>query len=114
MKLGINLPQMGPAASGENMVAVAQKAEEVGFGSVWVTERLLFPANPRTPYPAMPDGSLPDGDGLFPPTTVRTSSATWDGFVGRLTRGAESPPRRLLYPRSVERRASVAVRTSVR
>ena len=60
MKLGINLPQLGPAASGENMVAVAQKAEEVGFGSVWVTERLLFPTNPRTPYMVTPDGSLPD------------------------------------------------------
>ncbi len=60
MKLGINLPQIGPAASGENMVAVAQKAEEVGFGSVWVTERLLFPTNPRSAYMVTPDGSLPD------------------------------------------------------
>ena len=60
MKLGINLPHMGPAANGENMVAVAQKAEEVGFESVWVTERLLFPTNPRTPYMVTPDGSLPD------------------------------------------------------
>ena len=60
MKLGINLPQLGPAASGENLVAVAQKAEEVGFGSVWVTERLLFPTKPRTAYMATPDGSLPD------------------------------------------------------
>lgn len=60
MKLGINLPHMGPVANGENMVAVAQKAEEVGFATVWVTERLLFPTKPRSPYMATPDGSLPD------------------------------------------------------
>jgi alkanesulfonate monooxygenase SsuD/methylene tetrahydromethanopterin reductase-like flavin-dependent oxidoreductase (luciferase family) len=51
---------MGPAASAENIVRVAKKAEELGYETLWVTERLLFPASPRSPYPASPDGSLPD------------------------------------------------------
>ena len=60
MRLGFNLPQLGPAASPEAMVQVAQRAEELGYDSVWVTERLLFPVEPQTPYVATPDGSLPD------------------------------------------------------
>ena len=60
MRLGFNLPQVGPAASPEALVRVAQRAEELGYDSVWVTERLLWPIEPQTPYPASPDGSLPD------------------------------------------------------
>ena len=60
MRLGFNLPQIGPAASPEALVRVAQRAEELGYDSVWVTERLLWPIEPQTPYPASPDGSLPD------------------------------------------------------
>ncbi len=60
MRLGFNLPQIGPAASPEAMVRVAQRAEELGYDSVWVTERLLYPIEPQTPYPATPDGSLPE------------------------------------------------------
>ena len=60
MRIGFNLPQIGPAASPEAMVQVAQRAEELGYDSLWVTERLLFPIEPQTPYVATPDGSLPE------------------------------------------------------
>ncbi len=60
MRLGFNLPQIGPAASPEAMVRVAQRAEELGYDSVWVTDRLLYPIDPQTPYMATPDGSLPE------------------------------------------------------
>jgi probable F420-dependent oxidoreductase len=61
MRLGFNIPQLGRAASGEAMVKVARHAEGLGFDTVWVTERVLYPINPRTPYGATPDGSLPEG-----------------------------------------------------
>lgn len=60
MKVGISLPQLGPTASPENLILVAQRAEELGYDSAWVLERLLWPLNPREPYPASPDGSLPE------------------------------------------------------
>ena len=60
MKVGFGLPQMGPAASPDAVVKAAQRAEELGYDSVWVIERLLYPLKPQTPYPATPDGSLPD------------------------------------------------------
>ena len=60
MKVGFGLPQMGPAASPDAVVKAAQRAEELGYDSVWVIERFFYPLKPQTPYPATPDGSLPD------------------------------------------------------
>ena len=60
MRLGFNLPQIGPAANPEAMVQVAQRAEELGYDSVWVTDRVLYPIEPQSAYPANPDGSLPE------------------------------------------------------
>jgi probable F420-dependent oxidoreductase len=60
MRLGFNLPNLGPAASPENIIEVAQRAEALGYDTLWVTERLLWPINPQTPYAGSPDGSLPE------------------------------------------------------
>jgi probable F420-dependent oxidoreductase len=59
LKVGISLPQAGSQATKENMLHMAQAAESEGFDSIWTFERLLWPINPQTPYPATPDGSLP-------------------------------------------------------
>jgi len=60
MKIGISLPQLGPQAAPENLVRAAARAEDLGYDSAWVLERLLWPLRPREPYPASPDGSLPE------------------------------------------------------
>jgi probable F420-dependent oxidoreductase len=39
---------------------VAQRAEALGYDSLWTIERLLWPVKPQTPYPVTPDGSLPE------------------------------------------------------
>ena len=59
MKVGITLPQAGEQSTKENIVRTAKTAEDEGFDSLWVFERLLWPINPQTPYVATPDGSLP-------------------------------------------------------
>jgi probable F420-dependent oxidoreductase len=59
MKAGILLPQTGESATRENVVYIAREAEKEGLDSLWVFERLLWPINPKTPYVATPDGSLP-------------------------------------------------------
>lgn len=59
LKVGVTLPQLGKQATRQNLIQFSSKAEEAGFDSVWVLERLLWPINPRTPYVATPDGSLP-------------------------------------------------------
>jgi probable F420-dependent oxidoreductase len=60
LRIGYGLPESGPAAGPEALVQVAQRAEELGFESLWVWERLLFPVEPQVPYVATPDGSYPE------------------------------------------------------
>ncbi len=60
MRLGFALPQVGPAAGPDALISVARRAEELGYSDLWVLDRLLWPLAPRAPYPAMPDGRLPD------------------------------------------------------
>ena len=61
MKLGINIPNLGPAAGPEGIVKVAEKAEELGFDSIWSTERLLWPIDSPTGYGGMAGVPLPEG-----------------------------------------------------
>jgi probable F420-dependent oxidoreductase len=73
MRFGISLPQVGQQASPENLVRVANRAEELGYDSVWVLERLLWPLNPREPYPAAPNGRLPEAyQNVFDPIETLT------------------------------------------
>jgi len=60
MRIGFGLPHTGPAATPENVVKVARRAEELGYDSLWVSERLLYPVAPQTRYAGTPDGALPD------------------------------------------------------
>jgi probable F420-dependent oxidoreductase len=60
MKLGVAVPNIGPVATPEAVKTVAQKAEALGYNSLWTVERLLWPVNPKAPYPVTPDGSLPE------------------------------------------------------
>ena len=59
MRVGTTIPHMGAEASPEVIVRAAQRAEALGYDSLWVAERVLYPVNPQTPYPGTPDGSLP-------------------------------------------------------
>jgi probable F420-dependent oxidoreductase len=58
MRFGFALPQVGSPAGPEALVAVAKRAEDLGFDSLWVLDRILWPVKPRAPYP-LGDGSLP-------------------------------------------------------
>jgi len=51
---------MGGIASAENITKAAHFAESENFDSVWVIDRILWPAEPQTPYPPSPDGSWPE------------------------------------------------------
>lgn len=60
MRVGFNLPQIGPAAGPSSIVNAAKRAEELGYDSLWVTERLLYPIKPQIPYAWSPDGLFPE------------------------------------------------------
>ncbi|MBI4523479.1 MAG: LLM class F420-dependent oxidoreductase [Deltaproteobacteria bacterium] len=59
MKLGIALPHFGPLANTEAIITVARKAEALGFDSLWVLDRLLWPLEPSSKYPGNPRGEMP-------------------------------------------------------
>jgi alkanesulfonate monooxygenase SsuD/methylene tetrahydromethanopterin reductase-like flavin-dependent oxidoreductase (luciferase family) len=55
MKLGVALPMAGAWATPENQIRVAQRAEALGYHSLWVFQRLLYALARRTitrRYPA--------------------------------------------------------------
>ena len=58
MRFGFALPQIGSLVGPEALVTVAKRAEDLGFDSLWVLDRILWPVDPRAPYP-IGDGSLP-------------------------------------------------------
>jgi probable F420-dependent oxidoreductase len=60
MKLGFSLPVAGAWATPANQVRVAQQAERLGYHSLWVLQRLLYPVVPQNDYPPMPGGPWPD------------------------------------------------------
>ncbi len=60
LKIGFSLPHMGSLATAENIAYAARFAETEGFDSLWVIDRILWPAKPQTPYPPSPDGSWPE------------------------------------------------------
>ncbi len=59
MRVGFALGNIGPIGTPDNIVRIAQRAEALGYDTLWTVERLLSPVKPQTPYPVTPDGSLP-------------------------------------------------------
>jgi len=55
MELGLNLVMVRP----EHMPEIARRAEDAGYGSVFVPDHVIFPARVESPYPYSPDGSFP-------------------------------------------------------
>jgi len=60
MKIGYALGNIGPIGTAESVAKIAQRAEQLGYDSLWTVERLLWPVSPQTPYPVTPDGRLPE------------------------------------------------------
>jgi probable F420-dependent oxidoreductase len=59
MKLGFNLPQVGPAVGRDAVIAVAKRAEELGYDSLWVTDRVLWALEPQSGYGGQPGTPVP-------------------------------------------------------
>ena len=77
MQIGLRLPQTGRnQASKGSIVYLAKQAENAGFNSLWVLERLLWPINPQSPYPGTKDGKFPeDWQYIFDPLETLTCVA---------------------------------------
>jgi probable F420-dependent oxidoreductase len=74
MKIGLRLPQTDKhRATKENIIRLAIGAENAGFDSLWVLERLIWPINPLNTYPGTSDGKFPaDWQYIFEPLETLT------------------------------------------
>jgi probable F420-dependent oxidoreductase len=59
MKLGFSLPVSGGWATPDNMVAIAEAAENLGYHSLWTVSRLLYALDPLNDYPQAPGQPWP-------------------------------------------------------
>ena len=77
MQVGLRLPQTGTnLATKENIVYLAKQAENAGFNSLWVLERLIWPITPQDKYPGTIDGKFPeDWQLIFDPLETLTFAA---------------------------------------
>ena len=55
MQYGFCLPN---TMDGDELCRFAQKAEELGFESVWIGDHIVLPTAPTNQYPYTPDGSF--------------------------------------------------------
>jgi probable F420-dependent oxidoreductase len=77
-QFGFALPQVGRIASRDNVLAVARRAEELGFDSLWVSDHVVTPRNLSSKYPYSPTGDYPvppDADFLEPLTLLAFAAA---------------------------------------
>lgn len=59
MKFGITAVGTGSTAHPDNLVLIAQKAEQLGFESLWCPEHLAVPVDIESRYPYSEDGRFP-------------------------------------------------------
>ncbi|WP_433558592.1 LLM class F420-dependent oxidoreductase [Pseudonocardia xinjiangensis] len=76
MKLGLGLPQRTGFDLRQDVINVAKAAEENGFASVWVFERLLFPTEPTQGLYGYPGLDWPEAyQSVAEPLVVLTAAA---------------------------------------
>ena len=70
---GTSMPSRGDTASPENLRTLAQRAESLGFDSVWVSDHIILPRKVDSFYPYAADGVAtfrPDEDYYDPLATL--------------------------------------------
>jgi probable F420-dependent oxidoreductase len=54
VELGVILPNSGALGRPDAMLAIAERAEALGFAAVWTADHLVLPVESATPYPYLP------------------------------------------------------------
>ena len=60
MDIGVN---MSVSSESIDVAKLAEKAESLGFESMWLPEHPVMPVNPASRYPGSPDGAIPPAMG---------------------------------------------------
>lgn len=70
------MPQAGEAATTDAVVGFARSAEDVGFDSLWVADRLLVPVEPRSRYAGVGEETPAGFRSFLAPITVLAAAAS--------------------------------------
>ncbi|MDH3308130.1 MAG: LLM class F420-dependent oxidoreductase [Acidimicrobiia bacterium] len=59
MQFGFSAPFRGPLSNAEDLRAIAEAAEGLGYGAITVADHLVFPSNVKSTYPYSETGEFP-------------------------------------------------------
>ncbi len=85
MKVGLSLPQLGGHVTRDGLRRFCERAEDAGFGSLWVQEHLFYPHHPVSGYSARPGLAVPDAyRSVLSPLETLAAVAAWtsEAIVG--------------------------------
>jgi probable F420-dependent oxidoreductase len=76
--VGLTLPQLGQHVTREAVRTFCERAEAIGFASLWVQEHLFYALSPSAPYAARPGMPVPDAyKTTWSPLELLTAAAAW-------------------------------------
>jgi probable F420-dependent oxidoreductase len=76
--VGLTLPQLGEHATRAAVRRFCERAEELGFASLWVQEHLFFALEPSAPYAARPGMPVPEAyRTTMSPFELLSAAAAW-------------------------------------
>ena len=76
--IGLCLPQLGPHVSRSAIRRHCERAEELGYGGLWVQEHLMVPVEPVSGYAGLPGRPIPDQyRSTLAATELLTAAAAW-------------------------------------
>jgi probable F420-dependent oxidoreductase len=93
MEIGLHVPQVGPPANTENVVAFAKAVDDAGYDGIWVFDHVVLQKDQQSKYPYSPDGKLG-----FPPTMDFLEPLTQLAYLAAVTTRARLGTSVLVLP----------------
>lgn len=82
MRVGLSLPQLGGHVDREVVRGFAERAEELGFGSLYVQQHLFYPLHPASGYSARPGLAVPEPyRSILQPMELLAAVAAWTSSI---------------------------------
>ena len=81
-RVGLSLPQLGGHVSRDVVRGFAERAEELGFGSLFVQQHLFYPRHPASGYSARPGLAVPEAyRSILQPMELLAAVAAWTSTI---------------------------------
>jgi probable F420-dependent oxidoreductase len=81
-RVGLSLPQLGPHVDARAVRGFAERAEELGFGSLFVQQHLFYPHEVESGYSARPGLAVPEAyRSILQPLELLAAVAAWTSEI---------------------------------